>query len=127
MIILGHPSLASTTLYQVNSVEGIKLTPSNTPLLLESADNEALLPYVQAQQLTFALRASSLTAVIFAQNYGASYILIEPELAKTAHQIATNYLFDAKILCHISDEEEIEALALLGIDGVYFDAAIVLV
>ncbi|MDQ1268226.1 MAG: hypothetical protein QG560_869, partial [Campylobacterota bacterium] len=46
-------------------------------------------------------------------------------LAKTAQNVAESYLFDAKILVMIEDEDEIEELALLAIDGVIFSNAIV--
>jgi hypothetical protein len=46
-------------------------------------------------------------------------------LAKTAQNVAENYLFDAKILVLIEKEDEIEELALLGVDGVVFSNTII--
>lgn len=125
MIILGHRDLGFAPLYSVAHVDAIKQTPSHAMLLLQRDAQVTLLAYVREQQLSFALYATTVTELVLAQNYGATFILIEPELAEAAHRIATNYLFDAKILCHINDESQIETLALLGIDGVYLDAALI--
>lgn len=72
-----------------------------------------------------ALHVKNITEILYASSLGASYIIIEKELAKTAQNIAENYLFDAKILALIEDEDEIEELALLGVDGVIFSNAII--
>ena len=39
--------------------------------------------------------------------------------------IEENYVFDAKILSTIEDEDEIQELALLGVDGVIFPNTII--
>ncbi len=76
-------------------------------------------------KIEFALKVENITALVYASALGASYIVLNQELAKTAQKIAENYLFDAKILVHIESEKDIEEIALLGIDGVIFTEAII--
>jgi hypothetical protein len=72
-----------------------------------------------------AIYVKNLTEVLYASSLGASYIVVEEALAKSAQNLADNYLFDAKILALIESESAIEELALLGVDGVVFCDAIV--
>ena len=90
-----------------------------------SEDNLDIIEYANTNQIEFALDANNITELIYASALGAKYILLSREMAKTAQNIAENYLFDAKILVHINDNTEIEELALLGIDGVIFSNAII--
>ena len=75
--------------------------------------------------MPIAISVENITEILYASALGASYIVVEKELAKTAQNLADNYLFDAKILVMIESEDEIEELALLGADGVIFADAIV--
>jgi hypothetical protein len=68
---------------------------------------------------------NNITELVYASAFNASYCIVTQKLAKTAQKIAENYLFDTKILVHIENEDEIEEMALLGIDGVIFLEAIV--
>jgi hypothetical protein len=72
-----------------------------------------------------AIFAQNITQLLYASSFNASYIVVEKELAKTAQNIAENYLFDAKILVMIENEDEIEELAILGVDGVVFPNTII--
>ena len=67
----------------------------------------------------------NITELIYASNLNASYIIVEKDLAHSAQNIANEYLFDAKILVSIQDENEIEEFALNSIDGVIFSNAII--
>ena len=80
---------------------------------------------MQDNSLCFCLKVESVTQIVYASNLGASFILVDKDLAKTAQNLANNYLFDAKILVNIEDEQDIEELALLGLDGVLFSEAII--
>ena len=62
---------------------------------------------------------------MYASSLNARYIIVDKEMAKTAQNIAENYLFDAKILVKIESEDEIEEIAILGIDGVLLSNAVV--
>jgi hypothetical protein len=80
---------------------------------------------MKRNQLPFALSIKNITELLYSSALGASYIIVEKNLAKTSQNIAQEYLMDAKVLAFISDEEDIVELGLLGIDGVIFADAIV--
>lgn len=126
MLIFGHRFIESEDFYHVFDIDSIKNTPPSSTLYLEfSEDNLDIITHLQINQLRFALCASDIEQLIYASALEASFIVISRELAKSAQNIANNYLFDAKILVKITDEDEIEELALLGVDGVIFSNAII--
>ena len=126
MIILGHKFFENEKLYTISSFEQIKNTPTNSILLLNFQENDILnfIKDLKENSISFALEVQSIKELIFANNFGAKFILLEEFLAVDAQKIANEYLFDSKILVKINSEEEIEKLARLGIDGVIFNEAI---
>ncbi|DAB32132.1 MAG TPA: hypothetical protein CFH79_05545 [Sulfurospirillum sp. UBA11407] len=126
MIILGHKFFENEKLYTISSFEQIKNTPTNSTLLLNFQENDILnfIKDLKENSISFALEVQSIKELIFANNFGAKFILLEEFLAVDAQKIANEYLFDSKILVKINSEEEIEKLARLGIDGVIFNEAI---
>ena len=126
MLIFGHEFIPSKSLYHITDIDSITNTPPSSTIYIEfSEDNLDIINHVDTNQIEFALDVKNITELIYASALGAKYILLSREIAKTAQDIAENYLFDAKILAHIIDNEEIEELALLGIDGVVFSNAII--
>ena len=126
MFIFGHRFISSDNFYHVPNIEAIPNTPSNATIYLDfSEDNLEIINHAKKNDVTLALGVINITEIIYASALGASFIVVPKELAKTAQNLANNYLFDAKILVHISDENEIEELAILGIDGVIFSNAII--
>jgi len=126
MLIFGHSFLPSKSLYHIASIDGLTNTPPSSTVYIEfSEDNLDIIKHATINQIEFALDVKNITELIYASALDAKYILVSREMAKTAQNIAENYLFDAKILVHISDNKEIEELALLGIDGVIFSNAII--
>ncbi len=126
MLLFGHPHILNEKFYHVNSIEAIAHTPSNTCLLF-SYDEEIfeLIEHARENDLSFALDISSLTEAVISENLGAKYLLVNDEIAKSVQTAADTYLFDAKVLVHIKEEDEIEALAEEGIDGAVFSEAII--
>lgn len=126
MLIYGHRFIQSQSFYHVADIDSITNTPSSSIIYLEfSEDNLDIINHAVQNSVPFILGANTVTEIIYASSFGASYILIHKELAKTAQNIANNYLFDAKILVKIQEEEEIEEMAILGVDGVIFSNAII--
>lgn len=126
MLLFGHPYFNAKPFYHISSIEAIENTPSNSKLFIEfDPINLDIIQFSHANSLLFALRVESIKEIIFASALGASYIVVPKELAKSAQNIANEYLFDAKILALIDDEDDIEELAILGVDGVIFSEAII--
>jgi hypothetical protein len=119
--LVGHGSF-----YHVVNEDAINNTPPNSPVLLDySEKNIETIVYAKQNSVEFCLKVQNVTEIIYASNLGASYILVDKDLAKTAQNLANNYLFDAKVLVMTEDDDEIEELALLGVDGVIYSDAII--
>jgi len=126
MLLFGHPHIEHEKLYHISSIEAIEHTPANSTLLF-SYDNEVfeLIRHAQENALEFALNISSLKEAIIGENLDAKYLLLNHEIAKSVQKAADTYVFDAKVLVHIEDDESIETLASEGIDGVIFAEAVI--
>jgi hypothetical protein len=126
MLLFGHRFIESPRFYHIDDIEAIAHTPSNSLLFVVfSETNLDIIDHCRKNSLSFAAEAASLREVIYAENLGASYIIVEEELAQEAQKAAETYLFDAKILCRIEEESMIEEIAQKGVDGVLFHEAIV--
>jgi hypothetical protein len=126
MIFFGHKFLASTHFYHIDSIYSIAKTPSNSIIFVEYHEkNLDIIDHLFTNNIKFSLHVNNIKELVYAHALGALYITVEKELAQNAQKVANDYLFDAKILVHIENEDEIEDLALLGVDGVIFAKAIV--
>jgi hypothetical protein len=126
MLLFGHRFIPSDEFFHIFDIDAIEKTAPSSKIYLEfNQNNLDIIEHLTNNQITFALGVANITELIYASALGANYIIVHQKLAKTAQSIAQEYLFDAKILVHISKESEIEEMALLGIDGVIFPEAIV--
>ncbi len=126
MLIFGHRFIPSISLYHVLDIDSIANTPPSSVIHIEfSEENLDIIKHTTLNQITTSMCVKTITEVIYAANLGTSFIVVKKDLAKDAQKLATEYLFDAKILVLIEEENEIEELALLGVDGVIFSNAIV--
>lgn len=126
MLFFGHRFIQSEKFYHLFDIDTIIQTPPSSTIYLEFDEkNLDIINYLQKNKINFAIKVKNITELMYASALGASYIHVEQKLAKTAQKIAENYLFDAKILVHVENEEAIEEMALLGVDGVIFPEAIV--
>lgn len=126
MIIIGHRFIPSDNLYHVTNIDAIKKTPPSSSIFLDfSEENLDTINYAIANNIPLALGVKNIKETLFASSLGASYILVDSEFASLAQNLANEYLFDAKILVIIEDEDEMQDLALSSIDGVVFKNAII--
>ena len=126
MLIFGHRFIPSERFYHVDDIEAVMRTPSNGLVYLPFEEkNLDIISHLSENSIRFALETLTVRDVIYAENLGASFIIVNDDLAKSAQKVAETYLFDAKILVHIQDESQIEIMAFEGIDGVLFSDAIV--
>ena len=126
MIIIGHRFIPSNSLYHVINIDAIKKTPPSSTVYVEfDEDNLETINHAKENNISLALGVKNIREVIYASSLGATFIILDNELASSAQNIANEYLFDAKILVIIQNEDEIEDLALSSIDGVIFSNAII--
>jgi len=119
MIIIGDNSIPySDTFTTIKSIDEIKTTPPNSVVLFEFDID--ILKYTYENNISSAVLVTNIKQTIYAHNLNTTYIIVEKNLAKTIQNIAETYMFDSKILTQIKHDDEIEEIALLGIDGVIY-------
>ena len=124
MLIIGHPLIPFKPIYRVIKLEDIKKTEPNSTILVDF-DDKALVQYSVANDISLALHVKSIKDACLANALGAKFIVVNKDLSKIVQKIATEYLFDAKILIQIDDENGIEEVANDLIDGVILKNGIV--
>lgn len=124
MIIIGHPLVPFKPLYKVTKIEDIKKTKPNCTLLVDFNDRE-LVQYSITQDISLALHVKSIKDACLANALGADFIVTDKRLSKQVQNLATEYLFDSKILLPIENEADIEKAAIDLIDGVVLKKGIV--
>ena len=126
MIFFGHKFIPNHSFYHVLNIDAIIHTPPSSTIYLEFDEkNLDIIEHARLNNISMALKISTLNELLFASALGASYIMVPKERAKEFQDIAENYLFDTKILVNIEDDNELEELALQGIDGVFYSNAII--
>jgi hypothetical protein len=126
MLIFGHTYLKSERFYHIHDVDSILQTPSNSLLFIEfDEQNLDVIEYMKDNGLSYALEVKTLKEAIFAEYLNAKYLICTKEIVKSIQDRAEHYLFDAKVLCRIEEDYEIEALAISGVDGVIFSDAVI--
>ena len=126
MLLLGHRFIPSENLYHIADIEAVPKTPPGSTIYLEFDENNLdIIDYLRANAIDFALGVETLRDVIYANALGAKYIVTEDSLCKEAQEVANEYLFDAKIVVRIIDDDRIERFAKEGIDGIIYPEAII--
>ncbi len=126
MILFGHRFISNDSFYHILDIDSIKHTPSSSTIYLEfNEDNLDIIKHAQINDISMALKVTTITEMIYASSLDAKYIIVISKDAKIYQEIAENYLFDAKILALIENEKEIETIALQGIDGAICSNAII--
>ena len=126
MLLFGHRFIESENLYHIADIDAVTKTPPSSTLFLEFAEsNLDVITHLRENEIKFALSIKSIEELLYASSLGALFVIVEKPLAKTLQNIAEEYLFDTKILAKVESEEELEELALLGIDGAIFPSAFI--
>lgn len=126
MLLFGHKFIDSESFYHVLDIDSIKHTPPSSTIYLEFSEaNLDIIKHANLNTISMALKVHNITELIYAAALHANYILVPKEQVKTFQSIAENYLLDSKILVFAQSDEEIEEMALLGIDGLVFSNAII--
>jgi len=126
MLLFGHRFIPSKPFYHIEEIDDISVTPPNAALFVHFSEaNLDIIIHLQAHELTYAMEVTNLSELLYAHHFGAKYIVVSDVLAKSAQNIAENYLFDAKVLCRVKSDAEIEEKIVEGIDGVIYTDAII--
>ncbi|MBQ3674492.1 MAG: hypothetical protein II923_02700, partial [Campylobacter sp.] len=115
MIIIGHRLIKFEPFTAVSNFDEVakydNLLFKFNPKFIESS---------QILGKKFSVRTNKIQEIILANASGASFIVVDKKFAKTAQDLAQNYLFDAKIACITSSERHLKDLAEIGVDAAIF-------
>ena len=119
MIILNEP-FSYEKFIKVKTIEDIKKTPSNSTLIFDFCESSlSIFEFCKNNDIPYGVNINSIKELIFISNLNAKYAFVDNIQKATIFQkIANEYLLDTKIILWINSFEEIEKIALLGIDGV---------
>ena len=123
MIIIGDELIPFEKIEKITTKKDIKSTSSNATVVF-GYDKE-ILKYCMDNDIRSAIKISSIKESVICNALGAKYIIVPNELLEDVQKLAENYMFDAKILAVIECEDEIESVALKGIDGVIYSNLVI--
>lgn len=126
MLLFGHPLLSSERFYHIETLEAIAKTPSNSIIaLFFTPENLDLITYLASNKIRFALYVATITEAVLGENMNATYLLVHPKVGQEIQKVAEHYMFDAKVLGYIEQEDQLEKLIEMRLDGAVFIEAIV--
>lgn len=126
MILFGHPLIPSERFYHISSIEAIINTPPNSVIsLFFEEQNLDIIAHLHLNKIRFALYVNSSVEAILAENLRAAYLIVNTKNGSEIQKIAEHYLFDAKVLGYCEEEENLEKLIDMRLDGAIFAEAII--
>ncbi|MCX6072989.1 MAG: hypothetical protein NTY39_01540 [Campylobacterales bacterium] len=126
MILFGHPLIPSERFYHVESIDAIIHTPSNAVIaLVFEEQNLDIITHLHLNSIRFALYVTTVVEAVLGENLHATYLIVNAENSSEIQKVAEHYLFDTKVLGYCDDEESLEELIEMRLDGAIFGEAIV--
>lgn len=122
MIIIGNENIQAPRFVNITTIEDIKNNTKPFDVVVFNYDVD-IARYCNENDLSYAVISDSIKDAIFANALNANFIVTQQNGVEI-QKIAENYMFDAKILQTISNDSEIENVALNGIDGVIYKNSI---
>lgn len=122
MIIIGNENIQAPRFVNITTIEDIKNNTKPLDIVVFYYDVD-IARYCNENDLSYAVISDSIKDAIFANALNANFIVTQQNGVEI-QKIAENYMFDAKILQTISNDSEIENVALNGIDGVIYKNSI---
>ncbi|MDR2790565.1 MAG: hypothetical protein LBB59_06285 [Campylobacteraceae bacterium] len=126
MIIIGHELIDFKPFCKIKNIDKTANISSDLAVIFAFKNGQNLIKFCQKNGINFAVETEIAKEALLANAAGASYISVSgKKAAKKIQDLAENYLFDAKILLKINNENEIEKAAKLGIDGVLLPEGVI--
>jgi len=122
MLIIGDKLIPSEIFCKIGSIQDIENTKPNSILVFKFDKN--ILAYCLNNHILTAPIIDNITQSVIANAMNAKYQICNKSISRQLQNLAENYIYDSKILAIISDEKEIEELAMQGIDGVIYNSYI---
>jgi len=119
MIILDKP-FNEENFIKVKTINDIKNTPNNSTLIFDYCNSSLdIYNFCKIHNISYGVNVKGIKELIFISNLNAKYAFADNiKQAEIFQKIANEYLLDTKIILYIKDLDEIEKVAMFGIDGV---------
>ncbi len=118
MIIIGDSLVPFEEIFNISNIEDIKNTKANS--LVAFNYEEELLKYCYENDVRCLIKVDNIKQAIYCNSLKADFIVSDFKLATAIQKIADNYMFDAKNLCVIENNDSFEDVANNEIDGVIY-------
>ena len=118
MIIIGDSLVPFEEIFNISNIESIKNTKANS--LVAFNYEEELLKYCYENDVRCLIKVDNIKQAIYCNSLKADFIVSDFKLATAIQKIADNYMFDAKNLCVIENNDSFEDVANNEIDGVIY-------
>lgn len=124
MKIIGHPLIPHQDFSKIKSTQDISHVLPDAMIWWEaSQDRDCVLArFCQENQIPYAVEIQNLKELLIYTNLDAKYLIAPKKSILPFQSILKEYVLDSLLLCRISEESELEDLALQGIDGVIFES-----
>ena len=116
MIFVGFDEIEHQDIIKINHIDEIANTLANQLIWFEY--DLDLVKYCYTNQVEYMVKISNIKEALICNHFLAKYLIVTKDIAVQIQKIATNYMFDSKILQIITSLDEIETVALNDIDGV---------
>lgn len=118
MILLGDKNIPFEETSYITTHEEINNTKPNSTVLFDY--DIKLMKYCEENSIEYGVIVSSIKESIYANSLDAKYIICEKNISSQLQKLATNYMFDSKVLAKIENDTQIEEVALENIDGAIY-------
>lgn len=124
MKIIGHLHIPHQDFSKIKTTQDIDHTLPDVMIWWEASQDSdySLAHFCQKNQIPYAVKIHNLRELLIYSNLDAKYLIASKESAPLFQSILKEYVLDSLLLCEIEKEDEIEKLALQGVDGVIFES-----
>jgi len=119
MLIIGNEHIPYDIFTTITSIDDIKNTKANSTVVCSYDIN--IIKYTQKNNIKIAVLINNIKEAIFCNALDVDFIIVNKDISENIQKIAQNYMFDSKILQIISNDNEIQEVALNEIDGCIYN------
>ncbi len=119
LIFLGKSDLNISNIIKIKDISQIKDTKPDDIVQIDY--DIKFMRYLSNNDIDFIVKIQNRKELLYSNAIKANYILVDKSIAKKCQDIADNYMFDSKIIVLICDDNQLENMADIGIDGVLFE------
>ena len=121
MLLFNIPNIDNNTIFSpIQASSDIKSTKANSVVYFTLKDNYELVKYCNKNNIKFALVIENIREAVFSNALHASFIFTNKALSANVQKIVENYMFDAKNILVLENDDDIDFAITHEIDGVIY-------